>query len=50
MHKHTITIFWSDEDDLFVASIPDLPGCIAYEEALYEAQVAMPLRPTPQKS
>ena len=45
MHKYQITIFWSDEDRVFVADVPELPGCMAhgdtYEEALREAQVAM---------
>lgn len=47
MHKYQITIFWSDEDGVFVADISDLPGCSAhgqsYEEALREAQVAISL-------
>ena len=45
MHKYQITIYWSDEDDLFVADIPELPGCMAHgdshEEALAEAQAAI---------
>ena len=47
MHKYAITIFWSDEDGMYVAAVPELPGCSAlgdtYEEALREAQVAMSL-------
>ena len=47
MHKYQITIFWSEEDELFVAAVPDLPGCSAlgdtHEEALREAQVAISL-------
>ncbi len=45
MHKYAITIFWSDEDRMYVAAVPELPGCSAlgdtYEEALREAQVAI---------
>ena len=45
MHKYQITIFWSDEDGVFVADIPELPGCMAHgdshESALAEAQVAI---------
>ncbi len=45
MHKYEIIIYWSDEDDLFVADIPELPGCMAHgdshEEALAEAQAAI---------
>jgi predicted RNase H-like HicB family nuclease len=47
MPKYEIDIFWSDEDEAFVAVVPDLPGCSAwgdtYEDALREVQVAMSL-------
>ena len=47
MHKYEIIIYWSNEDDLFVANIPELPGCMAHgdshEEALAEAQTAIAL-------
>ena len=40
--KYEIIIFWSDEDDAFVAEIPELPGCMAdgktYQEALENAE------------
>lgn len=45
MHKYQITLYWSDEEDLFVADIPELLGCMAHgdthEEALAEAQAAI---------
>ncbi len=45
MHKYQITIYWSDEDGVFVADIPELPGCMAHEdsheEALAQAQAAI---------
>lgn len=48
MLQYQINIFWSDEDGMYVAAVPDLPGCSAlgdtYEEALREAQVAISLR------
>jgi predicted RNase H-like HicB family nuclease len=28
--KYEIIIFWSDEDDAFVADVPELPGCMAH--------------------
>ena len=28
-HYH-INLFWSDEDDLWIADVPDLPGCITH--------------------
>ena len=42
--KYPIEVFWSDEDEGFIALIPDLPGCSAWgeteAEALLEAQDA----------
>ena len=29
MTKHAIILYWSAEDDAFVADIPELPGCAA---------------------
>jgi predicted RNase H-like HicB family nuclease len=41
--KYEVIIYWSEEDQAFVASMPDLPGCMAdgktYEEALAQIQV-----------
>ena len=43
--KYSVNIYWSDEDEAFLAEVPDLPGCVAdgqtYEDALAEAQVIM---------
>lgn len=40
--RYEIIIFWSDEDDSFVAEVPELPGCMAdgetYQEALSNAE------------
>ena len=30
MHKYEIIIYWSNEDDAFVAEAPELPGCAAH--------------------
>ena len=30
MHKYEIIIYWSQEDRVFVAEVPELPGCIAH--------------------
>jgi len=47
MHKYETIIYWSDEDQAFVAEIPELPGCMAHgtsqEEALANAKEAMQL-------
>lgn len=29
-HQFEIIIFWSDEDQAFVADVPELPGCMAH--------------------
>ena len=29
-HRYEIIIFWSDEDQAFVADVPELPGCMAH--------------------
>lgn len=47
MHKYEVLIHWSDEDEAFVAEVPELPGCIAhgdsYESALSNAREAADL-------
>lgn len=47
MNRYEIIIFWSSEDQVFVAEAPELPGCMAhgatYEEALVQIQSAMEL-------
>ncbi len=47
MDKYEIIIYWSDEDDLFVADVPELPGCFAHgkthDEALANTKDAMQL-------
>ncbi len=30
MHKYEIIIYWSNEDSVFVAEVPELPGCMAH--------------------
>ena len=43
MHKYEIILYWSKDDNMYVAEIPELPGCMAdgvtYAEALYNAQI-----------
>ena len=42
MHKYEIIIYWSDEDDAFVAEVHELSGCMAHsntpEKALRNAK------------
>ncbi|KAF5044810.1 MAG: type II toxin-antitoxin system HicB family antitoxin [Methanoculleus sp.] len=46
-YKYAIEIVYSDEDEGFIAVVPELPGCSAFggteEEALQEVKVAVSL-------
>jgi predicted RNase H-like HicB family nuclease len=47
MSKYEVIIYWSDEDQVFVAEVPEVPGCSAHgatqEAALTSAQEAIRL-------
>lgn len=47
MYKYEIIIYWSNEDDAFIAEVPELPGCMAHgetpEKALKNAKDAIQL-------
>jgi len=47
MYKYKVIIYWSDEDQVFIAELPELPGCMAHgesqESALKNAQEAIQL-------
>lgn len=47
VNKYTIEIFYSEEDEGYIAVVPELPGCSAFgeteEEALKEIKVAIEL-------
>jgi predicted RNase H-like HicB family nuclease len=30
MHKYEVIIYWSREDRVFIAEVPELPGCMAH--------------------
>lgn len=30
MHKYKISIYWSDEDQVFIAKVPELSGCMSH--------------------
>ena len=33
MHKYEIIIYWSNEDDAYIAEVPELPGCTAHGDS-----------------
>jgi len=43
MYKYEVIIHWSEEDNSYIAEVPELPGCMAdgitYEEALRNVQI-----------
>lgn len=42
MYKYEIIVYWSKDDDLYIAEVPELAGCIAdgasYQEAITNAE------------
>lgn len=46
-HRYEIIIFWSNDDQAFIADVPELPGCMAHgpspAEALTNAEDAITL-------
>ena len=63
MHEYRIVLYWSRQDNAFVAEVPDLPGCMAHgdtqQSALDHVRQAMDLwidtardlgRPVPEPS
>jgi predicted RNase H-like HicB family nuclease len=30
MCKYEVIIYWSHEDEVFIAEVPELPGCVAH--------------------
>lgn len=33
MHRYEVIIYWSNEDQVFVAEVPELPGCMAHGDS-----------------
>jgi predicted RNase H-like HicB family nuclease len=44
-YKYEVIIYWSDEDQAFIADVPELPGCAAdgetHEEVLENLEIIM---------
>lgn len=47
MERYEIIMYWSNEDKVFIAEVPELPGCMAHgdtqEDALANIKDAMHL-------
>jgi predicted RNase H-like HicB family nuclease len=45
MTRYEIIIYWSQEDQTFIAEVPELPGCMAdgatHHEALANAEIVI---------
>lgn len=45
MLRYEIILYWSEEDQAFIAEVPELPGCAAdgetYQETLQNVEVIM---------
>ena len=43
MHRYEVIIYWSEEDNAYIAEVPELPGCMTdgatYQEALKNVEV-----------
>ena len=37
MYKYKTIIYWSNEDEAFIAEVPELPGCMAHGGTQQEA-------------
>ncbi|MDH5716961.1 MAG: type II toxin-antitoxin system HicB family antitoxin [Spirochaetia bacterium] len=44
-HRYELIIYWSKEDDSFIAEVPELDGCIAdgktYQEAVQNVEIVI---------
>lgn len=44
-YRYEVILYWSDEDQAFIAEVPELPGCAAdgatYAEAIANAEVVI---------
>jgi predicted RNase H-like HicB family nuclease len=45
MYKYEVIVYWSKDDEAFIAEVPELAGCMAdgatYEEAIRNVQVVI---------
>ena len=45
MYKYEVVVYWSEEDESYIAEVPELPGCMAdgltYTDALNNVEIAI---------
>ena len=45
MPKYEIIIYWSEQDNAFIAEVPELPGCMAdgktYQDVIKNAEIVI---------
>ena len=45
VYKYEVIIYWSKEDDAYIAEVPELPGCMidgkSYQEALNNLELVV---------
>ena len=37
MYRYEIILYWSNEDECFIAEVPELPGCVAHGDTQQSA-------------
>ncbi len=44
-HRYEVILYWSDEDQAYIAEVPELPGCAAdgstYQDAIANVEVVI---------
>ena len=44
-NKYEVIIYWSEEDQVYVAEVPELPGCMAdgetYQDAIKNVEIVI---------
>lgn len=45
MIRYEVILYWSEEDEAFIAEVPELPGCMAdgqtYQEAIRNVEIVI---------
>ncbi len=41
MYKYEIILYWSNDDQTFIAEVPELPGCLAHGDSQEAALTAV---------